>query len=902
MNDDLSLKTLWSSLTPEEVEGACRCLLEFSDPGQPRLREKVLDSLAVSMRFRPVFVRRRSNAENLPFLVMRIRSKELERFRKDAIKLWLLTQHASLLTTFLQASGIPNKDGFVDGDPPVPSVQQLEAGIASILAEFRARDVAVYLGYLLLDDGSFFAALSPALEIRAIHLAELMTTGDKPVIQEFPSNATEEVASLLPEDSDQFTTLDDWLIRAVVSAAFGESGALRPEQLEEMVDEIVSLNAQRQQSLFHRGFLHVLFEKPCEFHFPGENEERRLWYFTGVLFGHLRARRQADVLRLLKENDDIYKQLCRNVKVRCGSMLLRHLHPILWDAREFEMLQLCLEHQLVRLPEDASIGVTAQIHYDASASVRRGNIAEAEWFLNFVDRVLRTSTRLPVEFVKLFLPQNDRKRAQVLQLKGKFDQAEALLKPLSESGELGDAGNALCDRALIRGGFRSLVAVLPRREVESGVVIADALQPGRELLERAVAAYPGSATNAQFCLGLVELMKQGDAQSAADHMSSALAGMLSKEEAYSQGGIIQWTRFLLGLALLETAVSPNFQRARDYIEQSIETPVVFPMWLWSRVMEAAAVFDDQSLGQRIAEHLLKKRGSEAYEAIWRSGLAKNVNSLRETYLEWLEVTALPVRDKWQQLMTLLPFALRDTSSKQGESILDLMEGIAIQGAMYRIEFLDLLQDDRNYSPAWEIDDVTNVRIKLHELQGNFVDAIALLRERYFVLRENGTPTRCREAQSVLDWMAELGADESDVQTLRGLIPREGAESNSADCLLRAGSSVKVIFIGGNEVQMAYEDGIRAALRENFPGLEVDFYFPGWDSSWNIHLERVRPGIMEADVVVLSPLVRTQFGAHVRRICGVNRPWFPCTGKGKASMQRSIEEAARWAANQRRPKN
>ena len=127
---------------------------------------------------------------------------------------------------------------------------------------------------------------------------------------------------------------------------------------------------------------------------------------------------------------------------------------------------------------------------------------------------------------------------------------------------------------------------------------------------------------------------------------------------------------------------------------------------------------------------------------------------------------------------------------------------------------------------------------------------------------------------------------------------EEAPSEPAIEFLRDGGSVRVIYVGGNETQEAYEEKIRRHFKEKLPGLQLDFYFPGWDSGWIHHLDKIRPMIETCDALVLNPLVRTQFGRHVRRLCNEEHPWFACTGRGKKSLQRAIEKAALWAAARR----
>jgi hypothetical protein len=230
-----------------------------------------------------------------------------------------------------------------------------------------------------------------------------------------------------------------------------------------------------------------------------------------------------------------------------------------------------------------------------------------------------------------------------------------------------------------------------------------------------------------------------------------------------------------------------------------------------------------------------------------------------------------------------------------------MEGLAVQGGQYRFDFLILLDNDSNYSPAWDLEDAIHAKIKLFELEGNFSEASALLRKRFFALRSSGDFARNREAKSVLERLRDLNADTSDIDQLAIQFLLEPNANNIEKCPLRDGAPVSVLYLGGNETQAAYEHEIRSELTREYPGLKIEFYYPGWDSNWNTHLDKVRQKIFYADVVVLNKLVRTQFGRNVRAICTSEKPWFACTGRGKQSLKRSIESAGLWVAR-REPKN
>jgi hypothetical protein len=105
-------------------------------------------------------------------------------------------------------------------------------------------------------------------------------------------------------------------------------------------------------------------------------------------------------------------------------------------------------------------------------------------------------------------------------------------------------------------------------------------------------------------------------------------------------------------------------------------------------------------------------------------------------------------------------------------------------------------------------------------------------------------------------------------------------------------SARVLYVGGNETQKSYRDRLKRELGDEQPALDVEFYFPGWDS-WSSHLAKLKPMINKADVVVLNPLMPTLLGRHLRATCNAKHPWFPCTGRGFAALKNSIMAASAW---------
>jgi hypothetical protein len=118
--------------------------------------------------------------------------------------------------------------------------------------------------------------------------------------------------------------------------------------------------------------------------------------------------------------------------------------------------------------------------------------------------------------------------------------------------------------------------------------------------------------------------------------------------------------------------------------------------------------------------------------------------------------------------------------------------------------------------------------------------------------------------------------------------------------LRAGHSLRVLFVGGNETQAQYESALRQKLERRDPntGAEVSlrFIMPGFNSNWDKTLDQVRTFEGRCDALVLMPFVRTELGRALRKLASQwDIPWLPCTGKGADSLERALRQALDWAA-------
>lgn len=180
-------------------------------------------------------------------------------------------------------------------------------------------------------------------------------------------------------------------------------------------------------------------------------------------------------------------------------------------------------------------------------------------------------------------------------------------------------------------------------------------------------------------------------------------------------------------------------------------------------------------------------------------------------------------------------------------------------------------------------------------------------ERVRVLRRLGRVGEATTAGEILAWRVVdaggslAGVTSDDIETvLAGLganVPRTSPSSTEIT------QTVSIVFVGGDETQARYVPVLEADLATRHAGrIMVEWVHTGWAANWQEHAARVEAGIKRADVIVLMRLMRTNLGAHLRRAASeANVPWVPCTGHGRSSILRSLEQAVAVADQRRAPR-
>ncbi len=133
---------------------------------------------------------------------------------------------------------------------------------------------------------------------------------------------------------------------------------------------------------------------------------------------------------------------------------------------------------------------------------------------------------------------------------------------------------------------------------------------------------------------------------------------------------------------------------------------------------------------------------------------------------------------------------------------------------------------------------------------------------------------------------DLGEDEQPYISSLSEDEREEIRRSLAD------RPIAIAFVGGNETQERHRTAIETDLEQLFAAQVRMSWHSGWGSNWEATRKKVDGELStDVEVLVLMPFVRTGLGAGLRKAAGAaGRPWIPCTGNGRQSMQQATEQA------------
>lgn len=714
--------------------------------------------------------------------------------------------------------------------------------------------------------------------------------GALPNEMDTPSEANEAALSL--------TDLDRVMIQVVLDAANEVVGSLSRAEVDAAIDELVRLSGRRPLSYYHAGFRDALFGRQPDMARPAVSKRETRCYWAGAIKGWARSESWPSIVREYDEQEvvqDLGDGLDFASKVAAGPTA----RALSEEGRTAELARFVRRDSL-----SVSRDLFELLLEAATRRLRAKEPAEARPILDLLAGEAEAQEGEDSPRASLFAEAR-RRHAQCLRQLKEYAGAKQCLKRLLEL-ELDPGMQALlhADLGLVAGGFSSIrEVVLPPNKDELRQTI-DRLKAGEEHYAKSIQTETEEAARGRYCLGVLALARGaaggqealGDDEygTAAEHLERARSVFADQRERC--GPILPQTDTYYGTASICNWSAPPASLAQGtvVIARGLDAGGELPAYAAALVVGAAELIDRKSRG--IVYDAILRNGDDATLDIFvqnQSALdacPAAVRALRERAGQ----PGRPAESVAADLRAALYGFAKANQQEMTGKILGELEALAQQGTGAR-EFAELLSDPARYEPVWSKEDAEMALVHLYEAQGEYEEATPILRELFHTCAQKFANHRdeagLHDAEGILNKVKEFGIDPSYYEGMQSrydalLAQLESEVKDTGE----AQRQVKVLVVGGNEVQARLEDSVRAKLAKSHPYIHVEFIQTGWGSNWQKPLEEFNRRIPGFDAVVVMRFMRTELGKQIRKGCG-DQPWRFCWGSGPTAQAETVIKAA-----------
>lgn len=120
-------------------------ILQSAFENDKELYKATLKAVADARKLRPVFFEKQAKPQRHAAMVSTLAKPNMELAAGTLLRGWLLKKYNGMLVDFLNALGIPHKDGVVEDLPEKIDDAKLKAAVDVLLGKYPREVVAVYL-------------------------------------------------------------------------------------------------------------------------------------------------------------------------------------------------------------------------------------------------------------------------------------------------------------------------------------------------------------------------------------------------------------------------------------------------------------------------------------------------------------------------------------------------------------------------------------------------------------------------------------------------------------------------------------------------------------------------------------------------------------------------------------
>lgn len=734
-----------------------------------------------------------------------------------------------------------------------------------------------------------------------------LSAGSEPASSAGPEDAASASKSLSPAGSQRpltsMTSLDRLLIQAILDAAQGVSGALSRDEVDRAVEEFVRLNGRRALSYYHAGFRDTVFGESPAPEGPALDRDGKRFYWAGAIQGWARTRSWPSIVREY-DGRDVVRDLGDGSDFASAEAVEPTVRALTDEGRLAELAR------FVRMPAlSGRLELYELLLNTAIGRLRAKDAQEARPVLDLLVKAAEAmegdgeSARAP-----LFLEAR-RRQAQCLRQLNERHGAEAALRALLKL-ELDEKMKSLvkADLGLVASGFSALWEVRLPLAQDDLETIVEKLSLGEEHFRAAAAEDVAEASHGRYCLGVLavaraaeggaEALGGDDYREALEHLSKARSVFLGRRERYAS--ICPDADLYLGVASIGNLSREGLAQGPQIMVEGMKAGAKLPPYLVAPLVDAMEFADQDA--QRLVYNTVVRAEDDSM---------LDIAAASEPVLEHCRsaVEALQARGRKRNrpgdlaaadLRAALHGRVANGEHEAAAELLNDLESLAQRGAGAE-ELAELLSDPARYEPAWSREDAAMALAHSHESQGRYDKATEILRDYFHQYASQGTEAGLHDAYGILQKIKQFGIDQSIYKDMQDRY--DALASSSAQVEAEADHDerpeVKVLIVGGNEVQARAEEQVRKKLHRTHPHVRVEFIHTGWGSNWQKPLEEFVRKLPVFDAVVIMRFMRTELGKRIRRAC-VNHPWRSCWGPGQMAQVEAAIKASEAASPMRRP--
>lgn len=825
----LTWSDLFNNLTYFDQRVAVKLFLEeFTINNDiPEFKFLFIKEFARAIRCRTMALRKMTLETQTDKLLNSIHSFFVPRYWALLFGVFYGSQRSGLMDDFAKLFSIPDRDvGYLFRSDRVIDLEELTAGAEKLRENYSFVDVKHFYYVFYMAKSSLFKNALKAIE-------KLQEKEPEDISPELQSDDNHKKLSP-PMYHDDFTILDRVILNQIQAMVRGEEGCFEMSEVQDLIETVVSLNTGRLRSYFLLGYLDGVDEKRLyQFEQSEIRGHRRSWYIAGLLVAKTEIKDQTEICKLLDEYPDDFSDAVSETigfKEFIANNCLDYLFEINRYREAMELLEGVMKDPTYNL---------AEISYNKAVYYLRNNQIDSA--IPILHLIIKKLPELDCEQEKkdLLLKNVYRRLGQCFQIQKKFDQATAEYQKLLSVISDDIAPKLYADLGLIAGGYPNLDVLCLSEDTAVRSSTRESLSQGEEFFQKAIDISQDHAVNANYCLGLRNYLYWADVDpspamrdKALTHVEQALIGIRESTEykAYEEIGILSQAKFMKIVLSMDVLASHDSNKLLAAWELISKDSAKFPVRDLKKLLVGAELINPK-VAAEIADCIWQTRNSFDAWSIIDSSLPTLLQHSTYLYNELLKEALSPDNPRAQRIaiwMHLIPTFIKLKKSTLAIEGLDTLEEL-VEESESAGTFLEWLGNSVNYDPIWTKNDADWARLRIARKLGKEGEFAHLLDEMFYRNRDQNPIVAEQIAHLFSDWNI-------DAKRALALIETLATQSNKkvkpeAEKRLRDGEKVKVVFVGGNEIQSQYDESITNVITKKWPGCSITFKHTGWSSNW-----------------------------------------------------------------------